>query len=202
MNCRQAHTDIALWAGGDLDEAGLLSLKRHLEVCLACRCYHEEMRFLMRLVDECPLREQADEASKRAVEDSLWPTLATRLVSLPSPQSDRFNGWVPAVAVAAVCLATVLIASPPQMLAPEEAAVYSSANAEDWSHPQSSAEVVLPRQLPKVPIATQPADTRFRPARVPQHPFEEMLAPGSQDPFPFPLHQFGPRGPIIYMQIK
>ena len=105
MNCRRAQSDIALWAGDDLDEAGLLSLRRHLEACPECRCYMQEMQLLMRLIDECPLREEGDEASKEAVEDSLWPSLSTRLVTLSSRRSDHFNGWIPAVSVAAVCLA-------------------------------------------------------------------------------------------------
>ena len=95
------------------------NLRIHLEACPECRKYLEQMQALLHLVDNCPLRDEADEASQAAVEDSLWPSLSTQLVSLPAPRHDRFNGWIPAVAVAAVCFAMVLVASPPQSPPPQ-----------------------------------------------------------------------------------
>ncbi len=114
MNCRRAQSNIALWAGNDLDETCRLGLQQHLETCPACREFLQEMQAVMQMVDECPLREEADNASMILVEESLWPELASRLATVPAPQSDRFNGWLPAVAVSVVCFAMVLIASPPQ----------------------------------------------------------------------------------------
>lgn len=133
MNCRRAQSDIALWAGNDLDEADLPSLQRHLEACPECREYQEQMHQLMQLVEECPLREEGDEASQAVVEDSLWPSLSTQLVSVRTSRSDHFNGWVPAVAVAAVCLAMVLIASPPQARGPQEAPQASVSGQSEWN---------------------------------------------------------------------
>lgn len=132
MNCRRAQTDIALWAGNDLDETDRLSLQRHLEACPDCREYQAQMQALMRLVDECPLKEQADEASKSAVSDSLWPSLSSHLVSLPFRNCDRFNGWIPAVAVAAVCLAMLMVASPQGTFPPNGTAVHSDAGQNNW----------------------------------------------------------------------
>lgn len=133
MNCRRAQSNIALWAGNDLDETDLPCLQRHLEACPECREYKEQMHALMQLVEECPLRDEVDEASKSAVEHSLWPSLSTRLVETPPRRSDRFNGWVPAVAVAVVCLAMVLIASPPQASSPHEAPQASVESEGGWS---------------------------------------------------------------------
>jgi hypothetical protein len=215
MNCRRAQSDIALWAGDDLDEAGLLSLRRHLDDCPECRCYMEEMQLLMRLVEECPLREEGDEASKRAVEDSLWPTLSTRLVSLSSPRSDRFNGWIPAVTVAAVCLAMVLIASPPAMLAPQAAPLVSSADEESWPLPEASPPIANPSlasPLPKWDPPTVRPQKAFapknseRPRFAPKHPIELLLESGSLPPgFPelngryeFFLDQSDPSRPVLY----
>ena len=145
MNCRRAQTDIALWAGNDLDETDRLSLQRHVEACPDCREYQAQMQALMRLVDECPLREQADEASKSALSDSLWPSLSSHLVSLPFRNSDRFNGWIPAVAVAAVCLAMLMVASPQGTFPPNGTAVQSDAGQNNWP------------QEPETNMANQPA---------------------------------------------
>lgn len=131
MNCKRAQSDIALWAGNDLDESDLSELRIHLQVCPGCRVYLEDMRALLRLMEECPLRDEADGTSQRG--ESLWPMLASRLVSIPAPRTDRFNGWVPAVAVAAVCLAMVLVASPPHLLSPENAPAVSSSAENDWT---------------------------------------------------------------------
>ena len=139
MNCKRAQSDIALWAGHDLDESDLSELHAHLQVCPGCRGYLEDMRALLRLMEECPLRNEVEEVSPREI--SLWPSLASRLVSIPAPRTDRFNGWVPAVAVAAVCFAMVLVASPPHLLSPENAPAVSSSAENDWtSDPAASAD--------------------------------------------------------------
>jgi len=112
MNCKRAQTEIALLAGGDLDEASCRALHQHLNRCSECRDYQFQMEELMDLVDESPAKDEADEASKSAVTESLWPSLSSRLVSLPCVKADRFNGWIPAVAVALICLAMFMVASP------------------------------------------------------------------------------------------
>ncbi|MCA9073261.1 MAG: zf-HC2 domain-containing protein [Planctomycetaceae bacterium] len=159
MNCRRAQSDIALWAGNDLDETDLHCLQRHLEACPECREYNEQMHALMRLVEECPLRDEADAASKSVVEESLWPSLSTRLATVPTPRNDRFNGWVPAVAVAAVCLAMVLIASPPRVSSPQEsshASVVSEVQETNLSDATSTQRVQEPLRILPVQEALGP----------------------------------------------
>lgn len=164
----------------------------------------------MRLVDECPLRDEGDEASKRAVEESLWPSLSTRLVTLSSPRSDRFNGWIPAVTVAAVCLAMVLIASPPQMLSPQEAPAYSATDGESWPASQATSAMRFSSPLPRWqdrPIPTQPVDTRNQPGISRPHPIEEMLDshPAFSElngPIEFFLEKSHPSGPILVIPIE
>jgi len=167
----------------------------------------QEMHLLMRLIDECPLREEGDNASKEAVEDSLWPSLSTRLVTLSARRSDHFNGWIPAVSVAAVCLAMVLIASPPGMLAPQEAPSVSSTDKESWSAPPLSS----PRPKGSAdPIRSQPAFDLYQPDLSPRHPIEMMFEPGSippellepNSPFEFYLDQSNPLAPRLYLGIK
>jgi hypothetical protein len=175
----------------------------------------QEMQLLFRLVEECPLREDGDEASKRAVEDSLWPSLSTRLVALSPPRSDRFNGWIPAVTVAAVCLAMVLIASPPAMLAPQDAEMVSAVEEESWPVPKASPSTANPSlssPLPKWdPPTVRPKQaydpkTSKRPRIAPKHPIEMLLESGSLPPgFPeldgrieFFLDQSDPSRPVLY----
>jgi hypothetical protein len=43
IKCRQARSDAALWAGGDLDAEGMLQLERHLAVCPDCRRYRDDL---------------------------------------------------------------------------------------------------------------------------------------------------------------
>ncbi len=166
MNCRRAQSDIALWAGDDLDEAGLRDLRIHLEACPECRKYLEQMQALLQLVDNCPLRDEADEASLAAVEDSLWPSLSTQLVSLPAPRHDRFNGWIPAVAVAAVCFAMVLVASPPPSPSPETTVPLSvtgdTGDNRPWSQPAEERQVPTfpPERIHRAPIEGLPVDDR------------------------------------------
>jgi hypothetical protein len=157
MNCSRAQSDIALWAGNDLDESSLSCLRRHLAACPACRGYLAEMQALMQLVDDCPLRDEADQASQEAVEDSLWPSLATRLVSLPAPHGDRFNGWLPAVTVAVVCLVMVLVASPPRLQTPDEVQALSTPGGEavPGQVPDQAAPVTSQR-APRLRIESMP----------------------------------------------
>jgi hypothetical protein len=79
------------------------------------------------------------------------------------PRTDRFNGWVPAVAVAAVCFAMVLVASPPQLLRPQDAAAVPVAAEDDWTinnSPQAHAAPVSSPRPNRVPIVSRPVDLR------------------------------------------
>jgi hypothetical protein len=167
------------------------------------------MQFLVRLVEDSPLRDQADEASKRAVEDSLWPSLATRLVSLPAPRHDHFNGWVPAVAVAAVCLAMVLIAGPPKTQATQDGAVTSSADVDaELLDPDQASAPPLTRS-DRLPIEAFPVNHGPRPQLSSRPSLEQMFDSGSPpafvepfDPFHLRLNPSRVNGPGIYMRIE
>lgn len=165
MNCRRAQTDIALWAGNDLSESDCQSLQRHLEACPKCRGYKAHMQAIMQVMDECPLRDEADEASKSAVAGGLWPSLASRLVSLPTPQVDRFNGWIPAIAVAAVCLAMLMVASPQDAFPPKNSTVPANAEAE-WSH-ETSHETHASASNLEAASDPEPIRQRFDRAPIP-----------------------------------
>jgi hypothetical protein len=174
MNCSRAQSDIALWAGNDLDESSLSCLRRHLAACPACRGYLAEMQALMQLVDDCPLREEADQASQEAVEDSLWPSLSTRLVALPVPRGDRFNGWLPAVTVAVVCLVMVLVASPPRLQTPDDVHALTATEEAVPGQVQDQAAPITSQRAPRLRIDSMPVG--FRPEELPRfEPVNEMF---------------------------
>ena len=106
MNCKRARTEIALWAGDDLDEQIAGPLKRHVAICAECREYRRQMVSSVHVLQE-PQRPRAAK-----LHDSVWPGLAGRL---PSPdetrRGDRLNRWLPAVAVAVACLAVIAFTS-------------------------------------------------------------------------------------------
>ena len=108
MNCKLARTDIALWIGNDLDEASERTLERHVAACPHCREYARTLRNGL-----AALREPADEAD--ASFRSLWPRMKVRLAALEdSRHLERFNGWLPALTVAAACVVTILMLDAPQ----------------------------------------------------------------------------------------
>lgn len=105
MNCKQAKSQIALWVGNDLDEADLPELKRHVAQCVCCEGYCAQMQAGLDVL------QQADEMPHLPMQGSLWPRVAASIHARGlSPRAHRFNGWVPAAAVAAACVAILLSA--------------------------------------------------------------------------------------------
>jgi len=106
MNCRRARPNIALWIGNDLDEQSEQDVRRHLAVCPQCREYAHALRTSLRVL------EQSERMPGTQMHDSVWPDLSKRLRPAETRRrSERFNGWMPALAVVAACLTLVLISN-------------------------------------------------------------------------------------------
>lgn len=106
MNCKRARTEIALWAGDDLDEQAAGPLLRHLALCLECREYRRQM------VSSVHVLQEPEGPCSVELHDSVWPGLAGRLPSRDEArQADRLNRWLPAAAVAVACLAVIVFTS-------------------------------------------------------------------------------------------
>jgi hypothetical protein len=121
-----------------------------------------------------------------ASDDSLWPSLSRQLPALArgtSPSAD-FNGWYPAVAVAAVCLLIVTSAreAPPPPV---------PASGVELGPVWPVGTVVAPDPI-RLPPAGQtdrpPADPWIAPNRPAPHPFDDR-----QDG----THYGGPRDPMM-----
>lgn len=99
MNCKRAKAEIALWVGGDLNDAAEQSLRQHLGECLSCHRYWQQMKESLRFLQE------PGEDSLSVLSDSVWPDLSPRLSSRETMwRRGRFNGWVPAALIAASCV--------------------------------------------------------------------------------------------------
>lgn len=98
MNCKQAKAEIALWVGGDLDETCARQVRRHVMQCPCCREHWQRLQTGLQ-----PL--QAVQDVRPAPEETLWPRISATLNAESGWRVNRFNGWVPALTVAAAILA-------------------------------------------------------------------------------------------------
>lgn len=107
MNCEHARRLLPLWVGRDLSDAGDTEwLQVHLAACPDC---HALQRRLLESLDVL----QSVSTTATGVEPqsdsrpSLWPRVAAALPEWPRGR-DRFNGWIPAAAMALA--ATLMVA--------------------------------------------------------------------------------------------
>jgi len=110
MNCTRAKSDIALWAGGDLDDRTAMPLERHVAVCPECRDYRQRMSGSLQVLHEPAL------AAPCNLQDSVWPDVESRLSrqsQSEAQKAERLNRWLPAAAIAAACLAVIAFTSEP-----------------------------------------------------------------------------------------
>lgn len=103
MNCKSARSAIALWVGNDLDEHAERELRQHVEQCPQCRGFRHELEHSLQLLQESDSSAENVSHSQN-LQDSIWPMLDVRIAARQSTATNRFNGWLPALAVSAACL--------------------------------------------------------------------------------------------------
>ncbi|MFN0195783.1 MAG: anti-sigma factor family protein [Planctomycetaceae bacterium] len=114
MNCKQAEQLLALWVGGDLDEASGRELEEHLALCSTCRATGRRLKASQQVLVHAghaePLRlAKSETVPASASADSVWPNVARGLRALEArKRKQRFNGWIPAAAVLAAALAILI----------------------------------------------------------------------------------------------
>ncbi len=108
LNERSRH-QIALLAGDDLEGSLAEEARRSVDSCPHCRGHWLRIRGCLGAL------ERAGKGSSSLFEASLWPAIESRLTRPMPARPERFNGWVPALSMAAACIA-LLIAG--QMEAP------------------------------------------------------------------------------------
>lgn len=106
MNCRDAKRDLALLAGGDLDDAARVrELRRHLAGCPDCRRQYQSTRSALQ-----SLRGLKAAASNSTWESggSLWPAIQRELSRPPQPLPRQvfrqLHHWSPFAAMTAACV--------------------------------------------------------------------------------------------------
>jgi len=109
LNCRKTRRLLALSAGNDLEERELPGAERHLAVCPRCREVWERLRHSQQVLE----RVSAAPVEDRASPASIWPAVARhiRVIDEQTVQTN-WRAWLPAGALAAACLAIVLVALP------------------------------------------------------------------------------------------
>lgn len=111
MNCTRARSEIALWAGGDVDDRDAAQLERHVALCAECREYRRRMVGSVQM-----LQEPAFPVAYN-LQESVWPNVEARLSvqsRVEARRAERLNRRLPAVAVAVACLAVIALTSEPE----------------------------------------------------------------------------------------
>ncbi|MGC1272789.1 MAG: hypothetical protein WBC44_03715 [Planctomycetaceae bacterium] len=114
----RARRQIALLAGDDLEGEQQDEARRYVDSCPDCRGHWLRLRGCLDVLD-C-----AGKTSGPGAETSLWPVIESRLrPTVVMRRSDQFNGWVPALSMAAACIA-LLIAGQMDGVAPVDFALH------------------------------------------------------------------------------
>jgi hypothetical protein len=109
---------IALLAGDDLEAEQSEEIRRSVDACPDCR------RHWLRVRGCLDVLERAGKANEPTPEISLWPALEVRLrPASVARRADKFNGWIPALSMAAACIA-LLIAGQRDGVVPADAAAF------------------------------------------------------------------------------
>lgn len=113
MDCRRAKTGLALWVGEDLpDAAEVAALRRHVSRCPSCARYLSQLQASQEAL-------RAAQSGPPAFVTSIWPQVKSEIVRHEKQKrQERFNGWIPAVAMAAAVLMIVGVSFGPQLGTP------------------------------------------------------------------------------------
>lgn len=99
----RSRRQIALLAGEDLEGVPAEEARRSVESCPNCRGHWARVRGCLDLMERV-----AKEGAEAGDGASVWPALEARLSRPVVRGSDRFNGWVPALSMAAACIALMI----------------------------------------------------------------------------------------------
>ena len=110
---------IALLVGDDLEVTEQAEARQSVESCPMCREHWVRLRDCMDAI------EYAGKSVDVRPGASLWPRIESQLrSSVVVRRSERFNGWVPALSMAAACIA-LLVAGQHDGIAPDDSAASS-----------------------------------------------------------------------------
>ncbi len=104
-DCDQWQSDLALLAGGDLeDEAAQCRVQSHLTVCQQCQVHFSNLTQTLEVLQSAAVIVPSNSRTH------VWASVAERLPANRRPSaSERFNLWVPTTAIAAACAAMIFV---------------------------------------------------------------------------------------------
>ena len=167
LTCRKTRRLLALSAGNDLDEREQSQAQRHLATCPHCREAWQRLFSAQQVLEKV----RATPADGQRLGASIWPAVERqiRTIDEQSVKAD-WRGWLPAGALAAACLALVVIALP-----------------NGPSGDQNSPSVIFTQ-----PVESQHIPTVRQPRPFPQIPLDIQRGPGTA---PAPGNSRNPNGP-------
>lgn len=153
---------IALLAGDDLEGESHEEARRSVESCPDCRRHWVRVRGCLDVL------ERAGKSAAAVPEESLWPAVERRLPPVSAPRRpEKFNGWVPALSMAAACIA-LLIAGQMEGTPPQDTAVFVDQTpvriqSVGWpAPPEEMPSYEAGRSLPQLRGAMSPFDQLVR----------------------------------------
>ncbi|MCY2964163.1 MAG: zf-HC2 domain-containing protein [Planctomycetota bacterium] len=179
-NCRKYRADLALLAGNDLDAATRLEVERHVVTCPECRAHWQELQSSQQALEQS--RGTAVVVSLET--SSVWVDVQ-RQIRVVDERSRRgsWRGWLPAVAMAAACLAVILITSdilrestvPPEFTRQPAYSAgtpvsFSTSSAQPTIVP-ASAEELVPERLEDARVDDRPRRRSNRAERLSNGPY-------------------------------
>jgi hypothetical protein len=115
LNCRKTRRLLALAAGNDVEERDLAGVRRHLAVCPHCREVWQGLQLsqqALELVRAAPVDEDVAPGSAWPGR-SIWPAVAREVRVIDERAvAPNWRGWLPSGALAAACLAVVMVSLP------------------------------------------------------------------------------------------
>jgi hypothetical protein len=115
LNCRKTRRLLALAAGNDVEERDLADVRRHLAVCPHCREVRQGLQVSQQALEQVRAAPALEDVAPGSAWPgrSIWPAVA-RHVRLIDEQAaaPNWRGWLPAGALAAACLAVVMVSLP------------------------------------------------------------------------------------------
>jgi hypothetical protein len=115
LDCRKTRRLLALSAGNDVEERDLVGVQRHLAVCPQCREVRQGLEHSQQALERVravPVDEDAGAGSAWPGR-SIWPAVARQVrVIDEQAAAPNWRGWLPSGALAAACLAVVMVSLP------------------------------------------------------------------------------------------
>jgi hypothetical protein len=132
----RAKRQIALLAGEDLEDGQVEEARRSIELCPECRGHWVRVRGCIDVLD------RVGKSAEPVPGSSLWPAIESRLrPTVVVRRPERFNGWVPALSMAAACAALLLAGQldgiAPQETSPGAPGELMEANVGNWPRLQA-----------------------------------------------------------------